>query len=109
MTRRQLNPSPAERFREIKGAIEAHHALLALPAYQLAEDYAVMHYARVVASQQVKLVNPNESPRNPQQDAMIAGVKVLAVQEFLDEFRALAEPPPEPVTAPKIHTLNHTR
>ena len=83
MTTATLNPSGKTRFQEIKGAIEAHHALLATPEHQLAEDMALLHYQRVLA-------HDTATSQNPQVAGMVNAWKLAGVNEFLNEYRLLA-------------------
>ena len=68
---------------------------------------AWLHYNRVLASQLAAPQNPQGPPRNSQQEAMVNGYKLLGVQEFLAEFRGLAERPIEVLPPGKARTLNH--
>jgi hypothetical protein len=100
MTAAILNPSGKSRFQEIKGAIENHHSLLARPEYQLAEDFALLHFQRIMAHE-------TDISENPQVTAMTNAWKLAGVNEFLNEFRNLAQKPLTP-QAPGINrVLNH--
>lgn len=100
MTQAEINPHSMERFQNIPGACDAHHELLANPAFQRAEDMAVLFCNRAWSSNAAK-------SQNPQQEAMINGIKSLGVQEFLATFRGLAERPLEVLPPGRSRTLNH--
>lgn len=100
MTAAQINPSGKTRFQDTPGAIEAHHSLLARPEYQQAEDFALMHYMRV-------LTHETSTSQNPQVTATINGWKATGVHEFLNEFRNLAEKAVVPEPPGRNRVLNH--
>ena len=102
MTPAQINPHARERFQASQDAIDAHHELLASPAFQRAEDMALIYYNRVLASNITK-------SQNPTQEATLNGVKMLGVQEFLNEFRCLAEKPLITEPPGRARTLNHNQ
>ena len=87
MNQATINPSPKTRFQEIKGAIEAHHALLQAESFQRAEDMALLHYQRILALQ----IDPKLPGDEQQVRAMVNGWKLQGVQEYLSEFRNLGE------------------
>lgn len=102
MTPATTNPSPKLRFQEIKGAIEAHHSLLQAESFQRAEDMALLDYQRKLA---VEL--SNEPPQTKQVVAMANAFKLQGVQEFLSEFRNIAEKVVPPQAPGIARVLNH--
>ena len=84
MTAAQINPTPKARFQEKSGAIEAHHNLLESDHFDRAQDMALLEYQRKLS------VNLGTS-QNAQVEGMVMGWKLAGVQEFLAEFRGLAE------------------
>jgi hypothetical protein len=103
MTADQVNPTPKARFQAEEANIKAHHELLQSPAFQKAEDLALMNYNRQLAFNLVNAANPQES----QVHGMVNGWKMAGVQEFLAEFHNLAEKKIT-ATAPGLaRTLDH--
>jgi len=100
MTAAQVNPTPKARFQESDANIKAHHALLENPDFQRAEDFTLLSYHRSVAFAQA-------NDANPQVAAMVAGWKLAGVQEFLHEFRTLAEKPLAVMPPGQARTLDH--
>lgn len=100
MTQSKMNPTPKDRFQATDGAIEAHYAMLASPAFQRAEDIALLHYQRLLA------VTLGKSA-NLQVDGMVNGWKLLGAQEFLSELRNLAEKPLKTEAPGLARALNH--
>lgn len=85
MTPSQVNPTPKARF-QTEQNIKEHHALLETPAFDRAEDLALLEYAR-------KLSLELGNSQNPQVQGMVNGWKMTGVHEFLSEFRNLGEKP----------------
>lgn len=102
MTQSEINPHAKQRFQSIPGQIDAHHEMLASVPFQRAEDMAMMYYTRALAGNIAK-------SQNQQQEAMINGLKMLGVQEFLAEFRALGEKSIEVIPPGRARTLNHNQ
>ena len=102
MTPNQVNPTPKTRF-QTEEAIKAHHALLENPAFQQAEDMALLSYGRSLAHNLVTIQNPQEA----QVASMANGWKLAGVQEFLAEFHSLAEKPIEVTPPGKARSLDH--
>lgn len=104
MTDQQVNPTPKARFQAVDNNLKAHHDLLENPAFQRAEDMAVMNYNRQLAFNLVNAANPQEAQVN----GMVNGWKMAGVQEFLAEFHNLAEKRVQ-VTPPGMkRTLDHS-
>lgn len=102
MTSAQLNPTPKAKFQSVKANIAGHHALLENPAFDRAEQAAMLSYSRTLANELANAAGPNS-----QLQSMINGWKLAAVQEFMHEFRMLAEEPVV-VEAPGLaRQLNH--
>jgi len=99
MTPDIVNPTPKSRFTAAEQNIKDHHALLENPAFQKAEDFALLSYQRSLA----KTVGTDP---NPQVAAVVAGLKLTGVQEFLAEFHNLAEKPVETQPPGINRTLN---
>lgn len=89
MTPEQVNPTPKSRFQSVDTNIKAHHDLLESPAFQRAEDMALLSYNNTLAHQLVNAANPQEA----QVSGMVNGWKLAGVQEFLATFHSLAEKP----------------
>lgn len=89
MTPEQVNPTPKSRFQAEEVNIKAHHELLQSPAFQRAEDMALLSYNNTLAHQLVNAPNPQEA----QVCGMVNGWKLAGVQEFLATFHSLAEKP----------------
>ena len=70
------------------------------PHYQLAEDMARLHYDRVLAK------NLAES-KAQNWDSVANGLKLLGVQEYLNEFRMLAEKQSDPKGPGMARILDH--
>ena len=103
MTDQIVNPTPKARFQQAEANIKAHHELLQNPAFEKAEDAALMSYNRSLAFQ---LVNAKD-PQQAQVYGMVNGWKLAGVQEFLAEFHNLAEKP-VPLQPPgHARTLDH--
>ncbi len=101
MTPSQVNPTPKTRFQSDEANIKAHHDLLENPAFQKAEDFAVMSYNRSIA-----LATATDT--NPQVASMVAGWKLAGVQEFLAEFHSLAEKTVAVQPPGQKRTLDHS-
>jgi hypothetical protein len=76
--------------------LKAHLELIANPAFQRAEDLALLSYSRSLATELVDPKNPN-----PQVTAVQNALKLAGVQEFLHVFRTMADKPIE-VTPPGV-------
>jgi hypothetical protein len=105
MTSKEINPDAMARFQSNPAVIDAHHALIALPSFQLAEDMALLYYNRLLASKIAESEKTQGS--NSQQLAMINGFKLQGVQEYLHMFRLLGEKPIETQPPGKARTMNH--
>lgn len=88
------------RFQSHGDRVKNHHAILESDDFQHAEDMAVLHYQRILALGLGKSANP-------QVDGMVVAWKLAGVQEFLAEFRNLAEAPIKAETPGLSRTLNH--
>jgi len=97
-----LNPTPKSRFQSEDANLKAHHDLIQNPAFQRAEDLALLNYSRSLARELVEPKNPN-----PQLTAMQNALKLAGVHDFLHEFRMLAEKPIESTPPGKARTLDH--
>lgn len=84
MTNAQVNPNPKARFQEVEANIKGHHAVLENPTFNLAQDMALLEYNRKIALEL-------GASQNPQVQGMINAWKLAGVQEFISEFRNLAE------------------
>jgi hypothetical protein len=101
MTADKLNPTPKVRFQKIESNLKAHYNLLEDPAFDRAEEMALLNYTRTLSEQMA-------TTQNPQVLGMVNAWKLAGVQEFLHEFRTLAEKQVV-VTPPGLaRTLNHT-
>lgn len=78
------NPSPKVRFQELPKRITDHRDMVALPAFEVAADYAMLNYAARLATS----VNPTVQGFN---EYAVVGVKICAALEYLQEMRLLAE------------------
>ena len=105
MTPSQVNPSPKTRFQESDNNISKHHTLIESGEYQRAEDFALMHYARVLAADTANSADP-KSGKNPQVEGMVNAWKLAGAQEFVNELRNLAEKPITLEAPGKARTLN---
>ena len=100
MTTEQLNPTPKARFQDIEANVKGHHALLENPAFNRAEDMAMLNYNRTLAKDLLE-------SQNPQLTAMQNALKLAGVQEFINEFRMLAEKK-QVIESPGLaRSLNH--
>lgn len=100
MSDHQLNPTPKSRFQATDANLKAHHEMLATPAFQRAEDLALLNYGRNLSDQM-------KDTANPQVLGMVNAWKLAGVHEFLHEFRILAEKPVEMQPPGKARTLNN--
>lgn len=80
-----LNPSPKARFMQSGTRISNHRALIMSDAFEDAADAAMLQMQRAMAND-IKDGN----------SAMAAGFRMLGAQEFLANFRLLAETPRAP-------------
>jgi len=100
MTAEKLNPTPKVRFQKIDSNLKAHCELLSDPAFDRAEEMALLNYTRTLAEQMA-------TTQNPQVLGMVNAWKLAGVQEFLHEFRTLAEKPVAIMPPGQARTLNH--
>lgn len=87
MTSQQLNPSPKDKFQKNESFVKEHHDLLANPAFDRAEDVAMLSFSRSLAK------DLEDAGPNAQLVAVQNGIKLLGVQQFIAHFRMLAEKP----------------
>jgi hypothetical protein len=100
MTADQLNPTPKAKFQSEEANVKAHHALLESPAFEYAEQVAMLQFSRSLAKEL-------ETSGNPQLTGMVNGFKLLGVQQFMAEFRMLAEKGTAPQPPGVARTLDH--
>ena len=74
------NPTPKQRFQESNDNISKHRKLVDSPEYQRSIDFARLEYSRILAES-----------ANDQTKAMVAGIKMQAVEEFLIQLKWLGE------------------
>ncbi len=104
MTKEQVNPSPKSRFQESNDNLKAHHELLQSPDYQRARDVALAQYSLLIAGE---VANAPDS-QTSQVKAMQAGIKLVAVHEFLSELHSLAEKPIQNQAPGLARRLDHS-
>lgn len=80
------NPNPKARFQAMTGATKEHNDLITSSAFQTAEDFTLLEYAR-------KLTMRLGSEQGPGRQllAMENANKMAGVHEFLSEFRDLGK------------------
>ena len=101
MDKPAANPSPKTLFREIKGAIDAHHNLIETESFKRGCDTALLEYQR-------KLSANLGLATNHQAEALANGYRIQGANEFLAELRNLAEPVQIPLPPGKARVLDHS-
>lgn len=75
------NPTPKQRFAEIKDLVSKHRDLVASPQFQVAADFALLEYQRQLSM----------TPFENYNACAASHMRVVGAQEFLQQFRNLAE------------------